>query len=601
MSYMDGLRNLTVILLCMVLAVSCGREAPRLNILIIAVDTLRADHLGCYGYERSTSPETDRLAARGVLCERCMSSAPWTLPSFATIFTSLHPTQHGATVVKSHMRDSFPTLAGILKENGYATGAIVNAPALKPANGVARGFDFYHMTPLDGRDADGTTRDALEWIDGVEDGPFFMFAHYFDPHLSYSPPYPYNRLYFPGYQGRIGASFNLEGFSRVRDSMFVQLQELKDDDWRQIVALYDGEIAFTDSAVGELLRGLNDRGLLENTLIVFLSDHGEEFFEHGGFEHGHSLYDELIHVPLIFSLPGGLPRDVRLKRQVRLLDVAPTILDILDIPVEPHFEGTSLEPLLTGRGDVSPVGKDLLPAEAAYAEAMMHSTEQKCISVYPWKLVTRMMTEEKTLFNLEADPDEMHDLTGLEPEPLARLDNLFSGALLDISDTWYIELGAGDQSHIFDVGIVAEKGLMPGSMAIHKILDSSGRLAICQEPLQLLRSRSGLDLKDFQIKGTATLAFRAKPKRVPVKFDFAIDGHPATDVTFLGRALVNPAEMPFIQKGKRSKTLSEGRPTGALSAPYILVWFEEATYRGDTFLKLDEETRKELRSLGYIQ
>jgi len=594
-------RSLTVILLGMALAISCGRKAPRLNVLIIAVDTLRPDHLGCYGYERDTSPETDRLAQRGVLCVRCLSSAPWTLPSFSTIFTSLHPTQHGATVVKSHMRSSFPTLAGILKDNGYATGAMVNAPALKPANGVARGFDLYHMTPLDGRDAGGTTRDVLEWIDGMEGTPFFMFAHYFDPHLSYSPPSPYDRLYFPGYQGRIGNSFNLEGFSRVRDSMFVQLQELEDDDWKQILALYDGEIAFTDSAVGALLKGLKDRGLLENTLIVFLSDHGEEFFEHGGFEHGHTLYDELIHVPLIFSLPGILPENVRLERQVRLLDVTPTILDVLDIPVEPHFEGVSLKPLLTGKGAISPVGEDLLPADAAYAEAMMHSTEQKCISVYPWKLVMRMMTEEQALFDLGADPDEMHDLAGLEPEPLARLDNLLHGALLGMANTWYIELGAGNQSHTFDIGIIAEKGLMPGSITIHKILGSSGRLALDQAPLQLVRSRSGLDLEDFRFKGTATLAFRVEPDKIPVEFDFRIDGDPATDVTFLGRSLVKPEEMPFIQKGRRSQALSEGRPTPPQAPPYILVWFEKAVYRGETLLKLDEETKKELRSLGYIQ
>jgi arylsulfatase A-like enzyme len=499
------------------------------------------------------------------------------------------------------MRDSFPTLAGILKDNGYATGAIVNAPALKPANGVARGFDFYHMTPLDGRDAAGTTRDVLEWIDAVEDSSFFMFAHYFDPHLSYSPPPPYDRLYFPGYRGRIGNSFNLEGFSRVRDSMFVQMRELEDDDWKQIVALYDGEIAFTDSAIGALVRGLGDRGLLENTLVVFLSDHGEEFFEHGGFEHGHTLYDELIHVPLIFSMPGVLPGNVSIERQVRLLDVAPTILDLAGIPAEAHFEGVSLRNLLTGKGAVSPVGEDLLPPEAAYAEAMMHSAEQKCLSVYPWKLTHWMRTGQQTLFDLESDPEEMDDLAGREPGPLTRLDNQLHGALFGIADTWYIELGAGDQSHAFDIGIVAEKGLMPGSITVSKILDSSGRIARDQSPLKLVHSRSALEVNDFRFKGKVTLALRAEPDRIPVEFNFRIDGEPATGATFLGSSLASAGEMPFIQKGKRSQALSEGRPKGPLTHPYVLVWFERAAYRGKTLLKLDDETKKELRSLGYIQ
>ena len=250
---------------------------------------------------------------------------------------------------------------------------------------------------------------------------------------------------------------------------------------------------------------------------------------------------------------------------------------------------------------MSPLGDDLLPAEAAYAEAMMHSTEQKCISVYPWKLTHWMMTEEQTLFDLEADPDEMNDLAGREPEPLARLDNQLHRALFGMADTWYIELGAGDRTRAFDVGVLAEKGLMPGSITVSKILDSSGRLAADQAPLRLVRSRSGLELKDFRFKGTATIALRVEPERIPVKFDFRIDGNPAADVTFLGDAHSNPGEMPFVQKGKRSQVLSEGRPAAPLSAPYILVWFEKAAYRGETFLKLDEETKKELRSLGYIQ
>jgi hypothetical protein len=219
---MKGIRLRAVALLCLsvVLAVACGREAESLNVLIIAVDTLRPDHLGCYGYQRGISPGIDSLAATGVLCEKAVSQAPWTLASFATVFSSLYPTQHGAMVVKSRMRESFPTLATILKAHGYSTGAVINAPALKPRNGVDRGFDHYDMTPPEGRVADGTTRDALDWIDGVDGRPFFMFAHYFDPHLPYSPPPPYDKWFESDYKGRIGDSFDLEGFSRVRPTMF---------------------------------------------------------------------------------------------------------------------------------------------------------------------------------------------------------------------------------------------------------------------------------------------------------------------------------------------------------------------------------------------
>jgi hypothetical protein len=195
----------------------------------------------------------------------------------------------------------------------------------------------------------------------------------------------------------------------------------------------------------------------------------------------------------------------------------------------------------------------------------------------------------------------MHDVARLEPEPLARLDNLFYGALFGMASTWYIELGAGDQEHTFDIGIIAERGLMPGCITAHKILGSSGRLAPDQAPLRLVRSRSGLELKHLQLRGTARLAFRVEPERIPVEFDFRIDGDAATGATFLGASLAGPEEMPFTQNGKRPQALSEGRPAPTLTPPYILVWFEKAAYRGETFLNLDEETRKELRALGYIQ
>jgi arylsulfatase A-like enzyme len=584
-----------------VLLLFCCGEAPgQLNVLIIAVDTLCADHLGCYGYDRDTSPNTDRLASGGVLCENCLSQAPWTLPSFATLFTSLFPTQHGATAVQSRVRDSFPTLAGILKEHGYATGAVVNAPALKPANGVARGFDFYNMTPLDGRNAAGTTRDVLAWIDKAGDQPFLMFAHYFDPHLSYSPPPPYDKLFDPHYEGRIGDSFNLEGFSLVRDSMFVQMKELSDADWNHIVSLYDGEIAFTDSAIGELLGGLEERGLTDRTLIVYMSDHGEEFYEHGGFEHGHTLYNELIHVPLIFSLPGSLPANARVARQVRLLDVAPTVLDILNLPPQPHFEGVSLAPVLRGEGPAVASETSLLPQHVSYAEALMHGREKKCVSEYPWKLVYEMRTERKVLFDLDSDPDERQDLLEREPDEAGRLEERLVEALFGVSGTWYIEVGAGRNLHSFDVSVAAGRGLMPGTFNVHRLLDSGGGL-VEAGALKLARNGSLLRLEDFGMKGSATVAFKVEPSKIPLEFDLRIDGQPATGQTYLGRSMVQPGDMPFTQKGRRAKTTSEGRPAGELDPPYILVWFEESSYKGDTAIQLDEETKKELRSLGYIQ
>jgi arylsulfatase A-like enzyme len=587
--------------LCVGLAVSCGREAKRLNVLIIAVDTLRPDHLGCYGYERQTSPNIDGFARTGVLCENTVSQAPWTLPSFATVFTSLYPTQHGAMVVKSHMRESFPTLASILKDHGYATGAIVNAPALKPLNRVDRGFDYYSMTPPDGRIADGTTSDALDWIDGVNAQPFFMFAHYFDPHLPYSPPPPFTTQFDPEYEGRIGDSFNLEGFSRVRSTMFEQLKELTPADWNHIVSLYDGEIGFTDLAVRDFLAGLEERNLIDNTLIVFLSDHGEEFFEHQGFEHGHSLYKEIIRVPLIFSLPSVLPENARLARQVRLLDVAPTILDLVGLDAPLNFEGVSLKPLLEGTGIPTESEPKLLAQDIAYSEALMHGSEQKCVAEYPWKLVLDVFSKQEVLFNLKDDPGETRNLIEIEPAVTTRLEQHLYETLFDISDTWYMELAAGDERHTFDIEIKAEKGLMLGTVTLYKLLDSNGKIVPTEKAFTVSPHRSVLKVQGLELSGRATLALKIEPDRIPVRFNLAIDGRSAIDRTFTGSSLANPDEMPFIRKPGRAKVKSDGRPSGDLSAPYCLLWHSEGHYRGDTSIKLDEQTRKELKALGYIQ
>jgi arylsulfatase A-like enzyme len=266
---------LAAVAAALAVGLSCGGEERPLNLLVIGVDTLRPDHLGCYGYGRETSPRVDRLAAGGVLFTDCVSQSPWTLPSFASLFTSLYPSQHGAMTIVTRMRESFPTLAEILAEEGYATGAVINAAVLKSEYGIDRGFHFYDPTPPEGRLAAGTTRDALEWIDRQE-GPFFMFAHYFDPHEPYSPPGAYARLWERAYQGPIGDGFVLrEHFPEALGTDFEPMRVFTEADWRKIVALYDGEIAYTDSAIGVLLDGLAERRLLDHTLVVFMSDHGE--------------------------------------------------------------------------------------------------------------------------------------------------------------------------------------------------------------------------------------------------------------------------------------------------------------------------------------
>jgi hypothetical protein len=383
--------------------------------------------------------------------------------------------------------------------------------------------------------------------------------------------------------------------------MFVQMQDLTQDDWHRIVALYDGEIAFTDAAVAELLEGLDERNLLDNTLIVFLSDHGEEFFEHGGFEHGHSLYDELIHVPLFFCLPGRLPGGARLSRPVRLLDVAPTILDFVDIEPPTDFEGVSIRPLLEGEGQRRERGGGLVPQDVAYAEALMHGRERKCVMAYPWKLVYEMGTETEDLFNLAEDPREMENLMAENPAKVSELNDLLFGALFGMSDTWYMEMAAGENRGVFDIDVVAEKGPMPGSINPLKALGKSGDVIELPGEVSLEGSGSRLRVRNLNLKGSLTLAFKVHPSQCPVDFDFRIGGLSALEQTFLGESLTSAEEMPFSVKARRTKVKSPGRPDLRPEPPYIMVWYEESGYQGETRARLDEETKKELRALGYIQ
>jgi arylsulfatase A-like enzyme len=570
-------------------------------VVLIGVDTLRPDHLTCYGYERNTSPAIDKLAAEGVLFENVVSQSPWTTPSFATVFTSLYPTQHGAGSLESRMRTESTSMAEVFRERGYATGAIVNAPALSPQFGLGRGFDQYDISfQREGRRASEVTKAALAWIDLNRDRPFLLFAHYFDPHLSYAPPAPYDTIFDPDYRGRLGNSFSLEEFPRAKVTNFSTMKVLTAADWNHIRSLYDGEILYMDTAVADLLQGLRNRGLYDRTLIVFLSDHGEEFFEHQGFSHGHTLFDELIRVPLILSMPERLPQGARVTHQVRLLDVMPTVLDLAGHTPNCHMEGTSLRALMTGGGELKASKASLLPQAIALAEALLHGPERKSITAYPWKLVYDTVTGDEMLFNLEVDPGEYDDLIGREEEPRRSLEESLFGALFGVSDTWYVEVSGGNEGHTFDMAVRSESRGEPRSIELYRFLDSDGRIVEVGDQATVEVGRDMLNVEGLNLKGLMRLALKPGSDRTPLSFDFRIDGRPTLDRIFLGESLTRPEKMPFVQRSWRGK-LSLGEPSRRPEPPYILVWHRGSKYKSQNRIELDEETKKEFRALGYIQ
>jgi arylsulfatase A-like enzyme len=335
-------------------ACGAGERGPALDVLLVLIDTLRADRLGCYGNPRGITPHIDRLAEEAVLFEAASAHAPWTLPSTASLLTARLPAQHGAggrLGAFTGLDRAVPTLAGHFRAAGYATAAVVNVSFLGHDFGLARGFEHLDIQAFESnrkmRRADATTDAALAWLAEPRAGrPFFLLVHYFDPHAVYDPPQPFR------------ARFALEpdrqdqGFVFGTRDQMVALRagrlELDAAALRRAEALYDGEVAFTDAELGRLFAGLVDLGLDARTAVVLTADHGEEFLDHGGFEHGHTLYGELVHVPLLIRAPGLAP--ARAAAGVGLIDVGPTLCELAGLPPLPGASGTSLLALLADPG-----------------------------------------------------------------------------------------------------------------------------------------------------------------------------------------------------------------------------------------------------------
>lgn len=375
--------------------------APR-SVILVVVDTLRADHLGLYGYQRPTSPALDAAAAEGVVFERAFATSPWTLPSFGSIFTGLLPSRHGAVSLLGAIAEDTPTLAEILAARGYATAALVCNPLLEPRYGMARGFAEYDAYPCTNehiRRADAAVDAALTWIDGRQ-GPFFLLLHLFDPHMTYDPP--------AEVRGRFTGAYDVEmklPFRRMNRALRFGESRLSAAEQGFVAAAYDEEVLFVDQQIGRFIAALRERGVWRETLVVLTSDHGEELFDHGGFEHGHTLYQEQLHVPFVVWGPGV--RGGRSQTPVSLTDVVPTVLDAVGLAAGHGGDGVSLWPHLTRREPVAP--RPLL------AEVPLYGTPGVAVVRWPFKAILDLPDYRGRLFDLSADAGETVDRSGAAP------------------------------------------------------------------------------------------------------------------------------------------------------------------------------------------
>jgi len=304
-----------------------GSEAPR-NVILVCMDTVRADHLGCYGYDRATTPTLDALAERSILFEDASATACWTKPSVPSFLTGTYPVQHGVYSGSSRDEagthsDVLPqdatTLAEAFHEAGYATAAFVKNAQLRRGLGFEQGFDEYVDEAGDAREIRWRARD---WLDGHdEEQPFFLYLHFLDAHWPYPVPDEYATRWTDAEQA---ALFRGRDWRALRAAINDGERELSIAEREGLIGLYDGALRFIDDQLALLLADLERKGLAENTVVCVISDHGEEFLEHGRIGHGHGLYEGLLRVPWILHVPNRTPR--RVTNAVSLTDVFPTLL-----------------------------------------------------------------------------------------------------------------------------------------------------------------------------------------------------------------------------------------------------------------------------------
>jgi arylsulfatase A-like enzyme len=423
------------------------------NVLLVSIDTLRADRLGTYGFSQAHTPVLDQLAKEGTHFTRATCQLPQTDPSHAALMTGLYASTNGVKVhMVDRLRPGSQTLATVFQSAGYQTAGIYSWVSLDPQFcGLDQGFQTYqgyvigrsgvfsnplleqlahtyrqlksdvpvlsaadaavgvssdYENTLDGR-ADVTNAGVFKWLDGYDGKqPFFLWVHYYDPHYPYTPPAGYDHLFNLDYHGSIDGSVNT-----IHELQHGQLHP-SPDDLARLGELYQGEIAYTDSQFGELLARLAQMGVKDDTIIAVTGDHGESFGEHGDWTHGLKVYETEIRVPLILRYPGRVPAGAAFPGPVQVIDLMPTLLDLAGIQPKQGLQGTSMVPLLTGQDNGA--------NRAAFTE-LADDSFVTVLTFGNWKLIRNDANGSLQLFNLNADEAEQTDLAGQNQTVTAEL------------------------------------------------------------------------------------------------------------------------------------------------------------------------------------
>jgi len=410
----------------------CGSQHPP-HVVLFVIDTLRADRLGTYGYDRPTSPVIDALAEQTALYERAYAPAPWTLPSVVSLHTSVFPCEHGVVLDGQRLGPGLPTLAERLYQAGYATASFYANPYAGTTSGLDRGFARHELR---GQTGAGPVEAWLEQRAG--DRPFFLYIHNTEPHDPYAPP--------PAAKAALAAAARVEGATQERaNGLLRRLRRLTRVDWSEgqepgstdnsseqsavmeelagmapaVEALYDAEVRHADARLGEVVRLLRRHGLWEDTLFILTSDHGEEFGEHGGWQHDQSVYEELLHVPLLVRWPDGTGAGRRIETPVSLLSVVPTVLEAVGRAAgspSPRSLRAALEAPSAERAGSGAVGLRVNRKKYYAPFARTRGDVNVALRQGAWKGIWNVEPDTFELYHLGSDPGEQRDRSAGEPE-----------------------------------------------------------------------------------------------------------------------------------------------------------------------------------------
>ena len=545
-------------------------NAEASNILILLIDTLRLDHLGCYGYDRRTSPSIDAFAEHAVVFTQLMPQSSWTRPSVASLLTSTYPPVHGANTSYSRVNFGTAFLSAELNAHGYETQGFVSNPSLLPTWGFGLDYDRYY--DVDSREGPTMLDDAkvvdrvLASLPGLAGKPWFFYVHMMGPHSPYTPPAPYDKAF----ESAPGVTAG-------------------DTERRQAVDLYDGEILYTDAQFGRLVARLKELGQYDNTLFVVVSDHGEEFWEHGVVGHGKSLHETLLRVPLLIKLPNSLHAGERREGLIEMVDIAPTILDLVGLPAHARFQGKSL---------VKYIETGTFESKLGYASLVHRGNDLVCVKSLHEKFLEDAWRGEAQWFDLRRDPGELSAL----PVPHDR-----SAAFRDRAMRLQLEASLG--LHVLVIFAPGDETPVGGrvacqAMGSHRFFSAGRRVRIVPgddsisftiRPVADVSSESGDTACDYvhlfvSMWPNASPTLEIERDGKPISADAAVGGPDFDPLDVQGgtldlKALTGPANLV---------------DPGILNPAFrVYVWYvmPPKTLEDD---EIDPATKEALKALGYL-